>query len=64
MAIQPYEAAPDAGFTQTPPAPPTPQPDGKDRSTHVINPYSIVAHERNKEQAAWKRQHKTHKALA
>ena len=35
MAIQPQEetVAPDAVFTQTPPAPPTPQPDGKDRST-------------------------------
>ena len=34
MAIQPQAAvAPDAVFTQTPPAPPTPQPDGKDRST-------------------------------
>ena len=35
MAIQPQEAsvAPDAVFTQTPPAPPTPQPDGRDRST-------------------------------
>ncbi len=34
MAIQPQEAsvAPDAVFTQTPPAPPTPQPDGRDRS--------------------------------
>jgi DMSO/TMAO reductase YedYZ molybdopterin-dependent catalytic subunit len=35
MAIQPQEAsvAPDAVFTQTPPAPSTPQPDGRDRST-------------------------------
>ena len=35
MAIRPQEAsvAPDAVFTQTPPAPPTPQPDGRDRST-------------------------------
>ena len=35
MAIQPREetVAPDAVFTQTPPAPPTPQPDGRDRST-------------------------------
>ena len=35
MAIQPQEAgvAPDAVFTQTPPAPPTPQPDSTDRST-------------------------------
>lgn len=33
MAIQPHEVAPDAAFTQTPPSPPTPQPDGKDRST-------------------------------
>src|SRR5438477_12010958 len=35
MAIQPQVAsvAPDAVFTQTPPAPPTPQPDGRDRST-------------------------------
>jgi hypothetical protein len=32
MAIQPHEVAPDAVFTQTPPSPPTPQPDGKDRS--------------------------------
>ena len=34
MAIQPQEAsvAPDAVFTHTPPAPPTPQPDGRDRS--------------------------------
>src|SRR6266568_50998 len=34
MAIQPQEAsvAPDAVFTQTPPVPPTPQPDGRDRS--------------------------------
>ena len=34
MAIRPQEAdvAPDAVFTQTPPAPPTPQPDGRDRS--------------------------------
>jgi DMSO/TMAO reductase YedYZ molybdopterin-dependent catalytic subunit len=35
MAIRPQEdsVAPDAVFTQTPAAPPTPQPDGKDRST-------------------------------
>ena len=33
MASQPHEVAPDAVFTQTPPSPPTPQPDGKDRST-------------------------------
>ena len=35
MAIRPQEAgvAPDAVFTQTPPAPPTPQPDVRDRST-------------------------------
>ena len=35
MAIRPQEAgvAPDAVFTQTPHAPPTPQPDGRDRST-------------------------------
>lgn len=33
MAIRPEEVAPDAVFTQTPPAPPTPQPDGRDRST-------------------------------
>jgi len=35
MAVQPQEAgvAPDAVFTQTPPAPPTPQPDATDRST-------------------------------
>jgi DMSO/TMAO reductase YedYZ molybdopterin-dependent catalytic subunit len=33
MAAPPQEVAPDAVFTQTPPAPPTPQPDGKDRST-------------------------------
>jgi DMSO/TMAO reductase YedYZ molybdopterin-dependent catalytic subunit len=34
MAIRPQEeiVAPDAVFTQTPPAPPTPHPDGKDRS--------------------------------
>jgi DMSO/TMAO reductase YedYZ molybdopterin-dependent catalytic subunit len=34
MAIRPQEdiVAPDAVFTQTPPAPPTPQPDGRDRS--------------------------------
>ena len=34
MAIRPQEdiVAPDAVFTQTPLAPPTPQPDGKDRS--------------------------------
>ena len=33
MAIQPQEAgvAPDAVFTQTPPAPPTPQPDSTER---------------------------------
>jgi DMSO/TMAO reductase YedYZ molybdopterin-dependent catalytic subunit len=33
MAIQPHQVAPDAVFTHTPAAPPTPQPDGKDRST-------------------------------
>ena len=33
MAIRPEDVAPDAVFTQTPPAPPTPQPDGRDRST-------------------------------
>src|SRR5215471_7465464 len=32
MAIRPEEVAPDAVFTQRPPTPPTPQPDGKDRS--------------------------------
>lgn len=33
MAIRPEEVAPDAVFTQRPPAPPTPQPDGRDRGT-------------------------------
>jgi DMSO/TMAO reductase YedYZ molybdopterin-dependent catalytic subunit len=33
MAIRPEEVAPDAVFTKRPPTPPTPQPDGKDRST-------------------------------
>jgi DMSO/TMAO reductase YedYZ molybdopterin-dependent catalytic subunit len=33
MAIPSHQVAPDAVFTQTPPAPPMPQPDGKDRST-------------------------------
>lgn len=33
MAIRPEDVAPDAVFTQRPPAPPTPQPDGVDRST-------------------------------
>src|SRR5262245_7096310 len=32
MAIRQEEVAPDAVFTQRPPAPPAPQPDGKDRS--------------------------------
>ena len=33
MAIRPEEVAPDAVFTERPPTPPTPQLDGKDRST-------------------------------
>jgi DMSO/TMAO reductase YedYZ molybdopterin-dependent catalytic subunit len=33
MAIRPEEVAPDAVFTERPPTPPAPQPDGKDRST-------------------------------
>lgn len=33
MAVRPEDVAPDAVFTQTPPAPPTPQPDGRDGST-------------------------------
>ena len=33
MAVRPEDVAPDAVFTQTPPAPPPPQPDGRDRST-------------------------------
>jgi sulfite oxidase len=33
MAVRPEDVAPDAVFTLTPPAPPTPQPDGRDRST-------------------------------
>ena len=33
MAVRPEDVAPDAVFTQTLPAPPTPQPDGRDRST-------------------------------
>jgi DMSO/TMAO reductase YedYZ molybdopterin-dependent catalytic subunit len=33
MATQPHDVAPNAVFTQTPPSPRTPPPDGKDRST-------------------------------
>ena len=33
MAVRPEDVAPDAVFTQTPPAPPPPQPDARDRST-------------------------------
>src|SRR5436190_22356037 len=46
MAIRPEEVAPDAVFTQRPPTPPTPQPDGKDRSTGNGWPSRNTAHPR------------------
>src|SRR6266566_126226 len=46
MAIRPEEVAPDAVFTQRPPTPPTPQPDGKDRSTWNGWPSRNTAHPR------------------